>query len=74
MSSYLPSFFGEKTWTVRVTSDNIEDKRSRAIGNWLASPEKNLKHVLLRLERDSLGAVRSSAQSFIKNEIRYYVS
>lgn len=69
MSSSLPSFFGEKTWTVRVSSDEIEDERSRAIGTWLATPKKNLKHVLLRLGRDSLGEIRSSAQSIIKFEV-----
>lgn len=71
MSSSLPSFFGENAWTVRMDSDDVKDDRSRAIGTWLASPDKKLKHVLLRLEKDNHGAIRSSAQSFIRKEVRY---
>ena len=58
MSSSLPSFFGEKAWTVRLESDAVDDDRSRTIGTWLASPEKKLKHVMLRLEKDNHGVIR----------------
>lgn len=65
MSEKLPSSFGLKTWTVGLSSKSIEDRRSLAVGDWLSTSGKALKHVLLRLERDSDGSVRASAQSFM---------
>jgi len=64
MSSHLPAYLGKETWKIRVAPGSVKDKRARAIGNWLASDKKTLKHVLLRLEQDTQGGIRSSAQSF----------
>jgi hypothetical protein len=68
LSKLLPAFFGdagEKTWQARMASSDVESLRARAIGDWLAKSHGVLKHVLLRLERDSSGEVRTSAQSFL---------
>jgi hypothetical protein len=65
MSSHLPAFLGKRTWRVGLASSNVADQRARAIGNWLAAGQTALKHVLLRLEQDSEGNVRASAQAFV---------
>lgn len=65
MSAYLPAFLGTQTWQTRVSSVNISNQRARAIGDWLASGQNTLKHVLLRLEQNSGGNVRASAQAFV---------
>lgn len=65
MSAHLPDFFGKENWVVGIASSNVENQRARAIGNWLATGRSALKHVLLRLERDGNGEVRSSAQAFM---------
>ncbi|WP_322064207.1 hypothetical protein [Burkholderia ubonensis] len=63
MSSHLPAFLGKETWQVLVATGDIES-RARTIGDWLATGNCALKHVLLRLEPDDYGEVRSSAQAF----------
>ena len=65
MSDNLPAFFGNESWVVGMASNNIENMRARAIGNWLAKGRGSLKHVLLRLEQDGDGEVRASAQGFV---------
>ena len=66
MSEHLPSFLGQQKWTVSMGSHAIEDRRARAIGNWLAQIKGPLRHVLLRLEQSIDGSVNSSAQAFVK--------
>jgi hypothetical protein len=64
LSHSLPTFFEKGSWQVGVNSNEISDLRARMIGNWLADTKKHLKHVLVRLELDESGGVRSSAQAF----------
>lgn len=64
LSAYLPGFLGRETWRVGLKSNYIDDQRARAIGNWLAKNRGPFKHALLRLELDSDGQVRASAQAF----------
>ncbi|MDR3497888.1 MAG: hypothetical protein P4L72_01535 [Parvibaculum sp.] len=63
----LPSFFGVESWTAGISSANVENERARVIGDWLARGRLELKHVLLRLEQNVEGDVRSSAQTFLSN-------
>ena len=65
LSSHLPAFMGCETWRVQCTTSPIQNQRAYAIGNWLAKGTGNLKHALLRLELDSIGEVRASAQAFV---------
>ncbi|WP_143195901.1 hypothetical protein [Archangium sp. Cb G35] len=65
MSGFLPAFLGMKTWQVRMAPSSVEDRRAHAIGDWLANGRATLRHVLLRLEQDGNGEVRSSAQAFM---------
>lgn len=65
MSRHLPAFFGNESWQVRMAASNVENTRARAICSWLATNRSVLKHVLLRLEQDSNGNARASAQAFV---------
>ncbi|MBS0532482.1 MAG: hypothetical protein JSR72_00355 [Proteobacteria bacterium] len=65
MSEALPSFFGKETWQATVSSGGVGNRRARIIGEWLARREGALRAVLLRLELDGSGAVRTSAQGFV---------
>ncbi|MBK1622258.1 hypothetical protein CKO32_01635 [Afifella marina DSM 2698] len=65
LSGYLPAFVGRETWRMRLNPSSIENRRASAIGNWLAESRGSLKHALLRLEQDSEGEVRASAQAFV---------
>lgn len=65
LSEHLPAFLGRETWRVELDSSNIENRRARAISNWLAASRGPLKHALLRLEQDGEGNVRASAQAFV---------
>jgi hypothetical protein len=65
MSEHLPTFFGTETWETRIASAYVDDPRARMMANWLSSAG-SLKHVLLRLEPDTAGEVRCSAQAFAK--------
>jgi hypothetical protein len=65
LSARLPAFLGRETWRVGLSSSNIEDRRARAIGDWLAASRGPLRHALLRLEQDGEGNVRASAQAFV---------
>jgi len=71
MSNHLPTFLGKEAWQVLVASGDVESQRARAIGDWLATGHCALKHVLLRLEPDDRGEIRSSAQAF-SGRIRYF--
>lgn len=64
MSSHLPAFLGRETWRVSIPTSDVEI-RARTIGDWLALGDCDLKHVLLRLEPDDGGQVRSSAQALV---------
>jgi len=64
LSSVLPYVFGDRVVRRVVRSNEVTDRRARAIGNWLVKRPSNLRHVLLRLERDETGNVRSTAQMF----------
>ena len=63
MNDRLPASFGAETWKVRVTKNSVEEPRARIMADWLASGGA-LKHVLLRLEANSHGEIRASAQAF----------
>ncbi len=65
LSAHLPAYLSREAWRAGLNSSNIENRRARAIGNWLAASRGPLKHALLRLEQDSEGNVRASAQAFI---------
>ncbi|UYN97271.1 MAG: hypothetical protein KIT25_10190 [Enhydrobacter sp.] len=62
----LPVFMGRPTWTVPISQFDKVDWRARLFGDWLSARESELRHVLVRLERDSLGMVRASAQQFVR--------
>lgn len=64
MSGHLPAFLGQENWRVEIASTAVESLRARVIGDWLAASRRPLKHVLLRLERDSDGEAGASAQAF----------
>jgi len=64
MSGVLPAFFGIRKWLVS-TQASVADDRARALGDWLASRPPRLCHLLLRLELDSQGEVRASAQAVV---------
>jgi hypothetical protein len=64
MSGYLPAFLGKEAWSVRLPSSGVENRRARAIGDWLATSHTALKHVLLRLEQVGDDDIRASAQFF----------
>lgn len=70
MSEDLPAFFGRRSWEVKMASTSVEDRRARAIGNWLFTSQSTLRHVLMRLERDGEGNVRASAQAFVRQAQR----
>jgi len=64
LSQLLPTFCNTERW-VRVLNRNaVSDRRARAIGDWMATTEGSLRHVLLRLELDSDELPRTSAQFF----------
>ncbi|MBS2127074.1 hypothetical protein KEX41_02250 [Burkholderia thailandensis] len=71
MSNHLPAFLGKETWQVLLASGDVESQRARTIGDWLATGNPALKHVLLRLEPDDRGEIRSSAQAF-SGKIHYF--
>lgn len=64
LSNFLPSFLGAESWRVTVPIGFTQERRSQVIGNWLAGNRGMLRHVLVRLEQDDNGNVRSSAQAF----------
>lgn len=66
LAKALPAFVGRPSWTVEMSSDSVADPRARLVGDWLAHGTGELRHVLMRLERDSEGQVRASAQSFLR--------
>lgn len=67
MSDHLPSFFGKTSWVARMNSESVGDDRARLVGNWLSSHRRGLlRHVLLRMELDIDGEVRTSAQGFLR--------
>ncbi len=63
LSSVLPRFFGHKEVAVQhFNSASADDLRARRILNWVSQEQRPLRSVLLRLEIDENGAVRSSYQ------------
>lgn len=70
LSSHLPTFLGVETWRTGVSSRNVQDHRALIIGNWLAEGRGMLRHVLVRLEPDEEGNIRSSAQAFVRRSQR----
>jgi hypothetical protein len=58
----LPAYVGKETWLKILPDDEERDPRAREIGNWCAMRRTTLRQVLLRLELDTNGAVRASAQ------------
>jgi len=65
LSPHLPTILGKETWRILASADNVNDRRVVAVANWLAGGKQAMKHVLLRLEQDDRGEVRSSAQAFL---------
>lgn len=64
LSHILPAYYGRERWIRVIPSSSAEDRRARAICNWMATTRGHLRHVLLRLELDDKGILRSSAQFF----------
>ncbi len=63
LADLLPTFRGVQQGIAVVSGNVARDKRARVIGDWMATHDGPLRHVLLRLERDDQGEVRASAQS-----------
>lgn len=64
LSSALPAYCGKETWIRTVSSRAVEDRRARLVGNWMATTQDRLQHVLLRLELGNDGVPHASAQCF----------
>jgi hypothetical protein len=64
LSRLLPAYCGTESWTRIVRSSAMKDRRARAIGDWMATTQGRLRHILLRLELTEEGFPRSSAQFF----------
>ena len=60
----LPAYCGTELWRRVIPSSSAEDRRARAVGNWMAVKQGRLRHVLLRLELGDEGVPRASAQFF----------
>jgi hypothetical protein len=65
LACVLPTHCGTELWTRTVSTAGVHDRRARAIGNWMAARQGRLRHVLLRLELDTDGEPRPSAQFFV---------
>lgn len=63
-SGNLPAFFGIDNWKISYGPNSIKEQRANSILSWLATSKLALRHALLRLELDSQGNIRSSAQAF----------
>jgi hypothetical protein len=70
LSRLLPAHCGTEIWTRTVPSTATEDRRARAVSNWLATAHDRLHHVLLRLELGDEGEPRASAQFFAGTRAR----
>jgi hypothetical protein len=64
LSGTLPTFFGRKHWTSVVRSKDVQDQRAITVGNWMAKTNTSLRQILLRMELDENGSLRTSAQFF----------
>lgn len=64
LGGLLPSFEGNKHWIRTIPSHLAEDKRAKAVAEWLQTRRGDMRHVLLRLEPDHDTNVRASAQCF----------
>ncbi len=63
MAADLPAFFRTTQWSATLNPEKIQDRRAKAIAEWLRHPKNPMKHNLLRLECDG-ETVRASAQQF----------
>ena len=66
LSTTLPTFIEQQTWTVGVIHGGNVDWRAKVFGDWLSSPDGVLRHVLLRLAPDARGSIQASAQKFVR--------
>jgi hypothetical protein len=66
LSTMLPTFIEQQTWTVEVVHGGNVDWRAKVFGDWLSSPDGILRHVLLRLAPDARGSIQASAQKFVR--------
>jgi hypothetical protein len=64
LASVLPVTFGPEIWRSLISHEVPRDKRAYKIGEWLATNQGSLRHVLLHLEMDDDGLIHCSAQSF----------
>lgn len=69
LSSVLPLFMGDETWTVPITCRPSLDWRARIFGDWLSAPHGELRHVLLRLAPNTNGEIQASAQRFLRRPL-----
>jgi hypothetical protein len=64
LSTVLPTHFEtEVGWRI-ISSESEKDMRARTIANWMALQRGPLRQILLRLEVDDHGEIRSTAQFF----------
>lgn len=64
LAPVIPKFLGAELWSRIVPSTVARDRRALAIANQLCLVKGALQHILVRLELDSEGVPRSSAQFF----------
>jgi hypothetical protein len=72
LSSLLPSRFEDGISTKIVSSRKVEGERAQVVSKWLATTERALHPVLLRLELDTEGNARATAQVFAGTYHRPY--
>jgi hypothetical protein len=64
LGDVLPACQGSQHWIKTIPSSTAEDKRARAVADWLQLRHGDIRHVLLRLDLDHDNNVRASAQCF----------
>jgi hypothetical protein len=65
LSGSLPTFYGREHLISVVQTNDVPDQRAIIVGNWMAKANAPLRQVLLRLELDDNGSMRTSAQFFV---------
>jgi len=65
LSGKLPAFYRQEHWISHVQTDDVQDRRAIIVGNWMARANTPLRQVLLRLELDDNGSIRTSAEFFV---------
>lgn len=65
LSGKLATFYGREHWVSVVQTNDVRDGRAIIVGNWMAKANAPLRQVLLRLELDDNGSIRTYAQFFV---------